>query len=248
MQDQESFLFRRELLKRGLALGGVALVAGCQSSPRAESAATLPGPVWPDEAYVGGSTQPNVPPPAPGVSTPQPTNRPVGVIPRSAWAKDQPRWNLTKPMNGVSRITVHHEGDAVYTARTQSTVARRLEGIRQYHRSKGKEWADIGYHYIIDPAGRVWEGRPISVEGAHVAKTNDHNLGVMVLGNFDRQSPTGDQLSSLVGFVRSQMLRYRVPTSRLYTHQELRPTACPGRNLQSFMNSVRNRGGSLVLG
>jgi hypothetical protein len=248
MQDPESLLLRRELIQRGLALGGLVVLAGCQSSPRVDSTAKLPGPVWPEEAYAGGSVQPNIPQPTPGVPKNQPIGRPTGVIPRSQWAKGDPRWNLTKPMNGVSRITIHHEGERVSGLRTQAQVARKLENIRQFHRSRGKEWADIGYHYIIDPAGRVWEGRPIQVEGAHVAKTNDHNLGIMLMGNFDEQTPTNDQLSTLAGFVRSQMLRYRVPTSRLFTHQELRPTACPGRSLQSFMNSARNRGGTLVLG
>jgi hypothetical protein len=150
-------------------------------------------------------------------------------------------------MNGVQRITVHHEGASSLGLRGQSAVARRLENIRQYHRSKGKEWADIGYHYIIDPEGRVWEGRPIQVEGAHVAKTNDHNLGIMLMGNFDQHAPTSAQLGTLAGFARDQMLRYRVSTSRIFTHQELKSTACPGRNLQSYMNSARNRGGPFVL-
>lgn len=248
MQNQDAIIARRELIQRGLALGGLFMLVGCQGSTRAVSSNELPGPVWPDEAYIGGTTSPDVPGPATTPKTAQPTGMPAGVISRKTWAKEGPRWNLTKPMNGVSRITVHHEGATAYGLKSQSSVAARLENIRRYHRSKGKEWADIGYHYIIDPAGRVWEGRPIQVEGAHVAKTNDHNLGVMVLGNFDEQSLTSEQRNTLVGFVRSQMLRYRVPTSRLFTHQELRPTECPGRNLQAYMNQMRNRGGGLVLG
>jgi hypothetical protein len=35
--------------------------------------------------------------------------------------------------------------------------------------------ADIGYHYTIDPTGRIWEGRPVQYQGAHVKMNNEHN-------------------------------------------------------------------------
>jgi hypothetical protein len=79
-----------------------------------------------------------------------------------------------------------------------------------------------------------------------VKDTNEHNLGVLVLGNFDLQQPTPQALASLDSFVAAQMRRYRVPLSRVYTHQELRPTACPGRNLQRYMLATRTRSGRMA--
>lgn len=240
----EDQLSRRILIQRGLMLGGLAIAGGslfgCQSAP-SSSAAALPNPEWPVET---------LPPPVGAVRpTPAPAtvSGPVrGVISRSAWAKAGPKMSVSKPMNGVNRITIHHDGTNSSGLRGQAAVARRIESIRAYHRSRGNDWVDIGYHYIIDPEGRVWEGRPISIEGAHVKTTNEHNLGIMLLGNFDQHRPTSSQTATLNGFVREQMMRYRVSTNRLYTHQELKSTACPGRNLQSYMLSARNRGGSLV--
>ncbi len=245
VSDQTS---RRDLIQRGLLLGGLAitgttLLAGCQSAARGSSA-SLPGPQWPSE-----SLPPRMPSPVPTQRTvTTPPSGPVrGVIPRSAWAKAGPKMSGSKPMNGVQRVTIHHDGTNASGLRGQSAVARRIESIREYHRSKGVEWIDIGYHYIIDPEGRVWEGRPISIEGAHVKATNEHNLGVMLLGNFDQHSPTGAQIATLNGFVRDQCMRYRVPTNRIYTHQELKQTACPGRNLQNYMQVARSGGGSLII-
>lgn len=147
------------------------------------------------------------------------------------------------PMNGVQRITVHHAGFAV-TARGQSDVARILEAMRRDHTTNrrdgsGRPWADIGYHYLIDPSGRIWEGRPIRFQGAHVRQNNEHNLGIQVMGNFNEQRPTGEQLATLEAFLADRMRAFRVPVNRVYTHQELMPTACPGEYLQAFMDQIR---------
>lgn len=107
-------------------------------------------------------------------------------------------------------------------------------------------WADIGYHYVVDPAGRVWEARPIQLQGAHVKYNNEGNLGVMVMGNFEEQYPTSAASASLDDFVAELMRRHGVGVGRVYTHREIRPTACPGRNLQRVMESARSRGGALA--
>ena len=93
----------------------------------------------------------------------------------------------------IRYITVHH--DAHYSDITDYTsVAQRLEAIRRYHRET-REWGDIGYHYAVDRAGRVWETRPIDWQGAHVRDHNEGNIGVMALGNFDEQPPTRPRYS-----------------------------------------------------
>ena len=87
----------------------------------------------------------------------------------------------------------------------------------------------------------------MSIEGAHVSETNDHNLGVMCMGNFDVHYPTDAQVSTLETFVAEQMMRYRVPVSRVYTHRELKTTECPGDNLQRHMVQARRAGGRLTM-
>jgi hypothetical protein len=170
------------------------------------------------------------------------------MMPRSAWAsRGVANRKNTDPMAGITNLTVHHDGNLVQGVRTQSECARRIEGIRRHHVERNG-WADIGYHYIIDPMGRVWEGRPTSLQGAHVGgDKNKHNIGVVVMGNFDRQSPTPEQLAALDAFVAQQMRTHRISLRNLRTHQEWSPTACPGRNLQGYMNRTRARGGSIAM-
>lgn len=238
---------RRGMIGAGLALWAWA-AAGCQTDRVSDASEdTVPGPIRP----VGGAgpyaDRPLAPPSTGAVNAPGSL---VAVLPRSAWTTaGVGRPSLIHPMNGIRRITVHHEGASVFTATGQSDAARRLESIRLGHlgrKTDGQPWADIGYHYIIDPGGRVWEGRSIQYQGAHVHLKNENNLGVMVIGNFDKQEPTAAALATLDRFVADQMRIHRVGPANVYTHRELNPTACPGRSLQGHMVAVRVAGGVLA--
>ncbi len=98
----------------------------------------------------------------------------------------------------------------------------------------------------MDPQGRVWEGRPIALQGAHVKIANPRNMGILVLGNFEVERPTEQATSAVERFIVEQMRLHRVPASQIYTHRELAATACPGRNLQRLMVSARSRGGLIA--
>ena len=248
---EESFietLTRRQLLRGGMVAGTAAFLAGCQQPTRV--AQTVPGPLWPDleKAAEDPPLPPTVrPAPEPNVVFAKPEAAPAGVIPRSRWTTGRVIESRVSSMAGVSRITVHHEGMVFSGSTDPSAIARRLSNIRTAHINRRPEpFGDIGYHYIIDPAGRIWEGRPLRFQGAHVERKNEHNLGIMLMGNFEQQRPTPAQLASLERFVIDQMKRYQVPVSRLYTHREVGDTLCPGRNLQRWMLAQRSPAGAFA--
>lgn len=243
----EAVVLRREVLGGGSLVLGALFLGGCKSS---QSTAALPGPYWTSQPPTTAPAPVFQPTPAvascPTTPPPVDTSVPMGVVPRSTWTgKGVSRPGDINPMNGIRRITVHHDGLPPTTLRTNAQVAARIEVIRSSHVS-GRGWADIGYHYLIDPQGRVWEGRSIRYQGAHVKDQNENNMGVLVLGNFEMQSPSPAALSSLDRFVADQMRRYGVPMSRVRTHQELAPTECPGRNLQMYMVRTRGGGGQMA--
>lgn len=232
---------RRQAMLAGLGvmLGGV---GGCSASSKPLAGTTRPRPAWIDPP-AGPAGTPRVVavsrrqvPPASASVAASPSG--LTIIPRSRWTRSGPEIAEVNPMNGVSRITVHHEGWTPVTFSDAEATAARIETIRTAH-TRDRHWADIGYHYIVDRAGRVWEGRDIRQQGAHVKENNEHNLGILVLGNFDKQSPTDEQLEGLVMTLRAMMATHRVALSRVYTHQEINPTACPGRVLQARMVSIR---------
>lgn len=240
------------MLGGGAALAGLALSACQSAAPLAGR--PLPGPLWgtPDPAPTG----PRLPPVAGStISAPAPVSKPpatLAVLPRTAWTRSRvARPENTKPLARVSRITVHHDGVNAFTTTDQAAAAARIETIRQSHLQRkardGSRWADIGYHFVIDPAGRVWEARSTSLQGAHVQDHNEENLGVLCLGHFDQQRPSERALWALEQFLALQMTRHRVPLSRVHTHRELNSTICPGRNLQRSMDVARRSGGGLLL-
>ena len=165
------------------------------------------------------------------------------VVPRAAWAKGNPVQPRMNRMSPIRHITVHHDGMEPFFATDRESVAAHLEGIRRLHRGKG--WGDIGYHFAVDPAGRVWEGRPLGWQGAHVKDHNPGNIGVVVLGNFQQQAPTKAQLDGVRNHVAMLMRVYNVPKSRVHTHREWpgAKTACPGASLQQSLEKIRSAGG-----
>ncbi len=237
---ESSDMGRREALLRaligmGLAGGAAAFLAGCANPT--------------DTVFRGtSSASPALPAPrysppvrsAPRVAAQPAIGLPPEVIPRDSWAKATPIQARMDPMLPVQRITIHHDGMPPVSIRSRADAARRLEQIRVAHLGRG--FGDIGYHYIIDPNGTIWQGRPLNWQGAHVANQNPGNLGIMCMGNFEVQRPTSDQLAALRRFTQSQMQRYSVRVKNVYTHRELAQTACPGRNMQPAVVAMRRNG------
>lgn len=261
---------RRMVLKAGSVLG-LAYLAGCQRPGyTVEPDGTEVAVPFPEPPVTPGGVIPNT-----GSSSPVYTNPPVvvneptkpvwtppanpvtpgpvvGVLPRSRWTpQGMKRPENTRAMGGVKYITVHHDGMNAFYDMSEGGAVKRLNTIRESHTERkakaGEKWADIGYHFIVDPAGRVWEGRPLQYQGAHVQDYNEHNIGVMCMGNFEQQSPSRAQVESLDRFVLQLMKQYRITLGNVKTHREWASTACPGRNLQSHMVQTRGRGGNIAL-
>src|SRR5204863_4252642 len=68
--------------------------------------------------------------------------------------------------------------------------------------------------------------------GAH-AKTadnrfNDFGIGICLVGNFDEQRPSAEQIRSLSKLVAFLMKTYHIPPDRVLGHSDTKPTDCPG--------------------
>ncbi len=243
---------RRTFLLAGLGF----LLTGCQSGQSTDSIAvsetTTDRDVIEDRrrldrwlnheqrpVIAASHTQPQTPP-KPSYATSFPS-----VLSRSEWAKGSPIPKRMNAMSPIKKVTVHHDGmPSLFWTSAQPETAIRLDQIRRSHQGNG--WGDIGYHFVIDRAGRIWEGRPLRYQGAHVKYHNEGNLGIMCLGNFDMQDPTTAQLISLKQHLKAVTAAYGIGLDAVYTHQELRPTACPGKALQKAMVSMRSNGRTLI--
>ncbi len=246
---------RRRLMDLAARAGTAALVmgsitsVGCQSAAQkrvSKAGGSLGDPIPNDPISQARTPNPiHVSPSGPRVEAIDSLSViPPFVIPRDKWTSSGPKRWLADPMSTVNRITVHHDAIMPVPGGAYAESLRRLQLIRTGHLNNG--WADIGYHFAIDPNGRVWQARPLELQGAHVKDNNPGNLGIVVFGNYEQIRPTAQSVNALDQMLAYAMQRFGVPLGRVYTHQELRPTACPGRNLQAQMNSTRSRGGRLA--
>jgi len=122
-----------------------------------------------------------------------------------------------------THILVHHSGAE------EASAAQ----IRAYHKSLG--WRDAGYHYLIERDGRVVNGRPPTMRGAHCVAGNMNRkaLGICVIGNLENRPPTPAQREALTALVRRLAAEHRIPAANVLGHGEVpgAATACPGRHM-----------------
>ena len=159
------------------------------------------------------------------------------ISPREDWGA-LPAKKPYEPML-ADRITVHHtESDQPMSRQAAIDELQATQGFHQH----GRGWIDIAYHFLIDGTGRVWEGRPLAVVGAHVKGKNDGNIGISVMGDFHKPKnarPTAAQLDALAGLARWLCAAYRIPASRIVGHRDQQQTTCPGDLLYSKLPQIR---------
>ncbi len=164
----------------------------------------------------------------------------VSAMSRNSWGATPAIPTKMRAMNGVSRITIHHEGSAKPNNDTTPTqVAATLRLIQSQHR-KRMGAGDIGYHFIIDRTGTIWQGRDWTYQGAHTSGANSNNLGIMLLGNFEIQQPAPQQISSLNSLTASLVRKYGLnPKKCIYGHSDFCNTQCPGKALKPYVQAMK---------
>lgn len=139
----------------------------------------------------------------------------------------------------ISKIIVHH------TASTANldNPKKALRDIYSWH-TKGRGWGDIGYNYIIDPYGNIYEGRAGGemVVGAHAGRANTGSIGISVMGNYETGDVSEKSLVALTRLISEKTKIHGIdPTGRsgfrgqttanLLGHRDVMSTSCPGKSL-----------------
>ncbi|MBA2567760.1 MAG: N-acetylmuramoyl-L-alanine amidase [Actinobacteria bacterium] len=134
------------------------------------------------------------------------------ILSRLAWgANERIRRGRPKYADALRFAIVHHTAGSNTYSRAQS--ASIVRGIQLYHvRSNG--WDDIGYNFLVDKYGQVFEGRAGGVDrnvvGAHAAGFNNGSVGVALLGNYDAGAVTPNARTAL-----TQLLAWRLDLGHL---------------------------------
>lgn len=120
----------------------------------------------------------------------------------------------TRPASQVKRIVVHHGGSAVTT----------WQNIARYHvQSKG--WPGIGYHFGIDPDGKVNWLNDITTHSYHAGDANSDSIGICFNGDYSTILPTD---AALEAYAKLAAI-FKLPA---FGHRDVSAgTVCPGNAL-----------------
>ena len=146
-----------------------------------------------------------------------------------------------------THLIVHHSAGV----NSSSDWAAVVRSIWDYHVNVNN-WDDIGYNWLIDRNGAVYEGRGAGIRGAHFCGNNTGTQGNCILGNFNSSSPSNSAYNKAVELLAWQSCQYNInPTSTSYHgssgfsfnniagHQQGCGTECPGSNLYSQLGNLR---------
>ncbi|MBM3986537.1 MAG: N-acetylmuramoyl-L-alanine amidase [Planctomycetes bacterium] len=173
-----------------------------------------------------------------------PTGKDLAILRRQQWNARAPRVSNLTPLKGAwSRITVHHSAESTSDPRGGSLEdsAATVRIIQKYHMDDPTHrWGDIGYHFLIDGAGRIFEGRELEWQGAHAGGSNNQqNIGICMLGDFERRAPTEAARKSLQVLLDDLRGRYRIPAERVVPHSSFGSTRCPGPALTAWLKKYK---------
>jgi hypothetical protein len=125
------------------------------------------------------------------------------IITRPSWGADEKiRKGTPSYATSIGFAVVHHTaGSNRYTASQSAAIVR---GIEAYH-VKGNGWNDIGYNFLVDRYGQVFEGRYGGVDknvvGAHAEGFNTGSVGVAVIGSFADAAPPAAAQTALANLL-----------------------------------------------
>lgn len=166
-----------------------------------------------------------------------PLTAPFNLHRRAEWKANPPKEAYTR--HAPFFFTIHHT--QAHYPKTFDDAVIEMQFIQDFHQN-GRGWNDIAYHFLIDPAGNVFEGRPINVLGSHVKNRNTGNVGISIMGNY--HAPAHDKFTQLtqdsfISVARYVKDTYEIKVSSFYAHRELGNTDCPGDDLYAKMTMLR---------
>jgi hypothetical protein len=148
----------------------------------------------------------------------------------------------------VTHLVIHHSA-GTNEANDWAAIVRAIWDLHV----NGNGWSDIGYNWLIDPEGRVYEGRSNDAIGAHFCAKNTGTVGICVMGNFTNEAPKGAAVESLVDLLSWKACAYDIdPLGEAYHassaeilpdiigHRDGCSTACPGDMFYPLLPAVRD--------
>lgn len=159
---------------------------------------------------------------------------------------DKYKWPLQYPEK-VKKFIIHHTA----TTGNLDDPAQAIRDIYYYH-SITRAWGDIGYNYIIDQQGKIYEGRfgGEGVIGAHSGPGNNGSIGIAILGNYEDTAVPEKVVAAVSSLIGEKSRLHAIdPQSKsifrgenmdnIFGHKDIMATTCPGINLYEKLPVIR---------
>lgn len=158
----------------------------------------------------------------------QPTIRLRSAWTTSGWASWNPGCGSSPPVAGSLRhAVVHHTaGSNTYS---QGAVPGILQGMYLHH-TQSLRWCDVGYQFLVDRFGRIWQGRSGSISqpvvGGHARGFNTGSVGIALMGQFEPgASPAYATPASVMLDSAARLLAWKLDLHGLDPHGTVRVTS-----------------------
>lgn len=168
---------------------------------------------------------------------------PLNILSRDKWKKQKINYKEMEYHFDYSIIAIHHSGDDVFND-WFGNIKTPLD-IEEEH-IKDNKWDDIGYHFLINPNGKIYEGRALYFKGSHIGNANSNKIGIVLIGDFEpshsvfdkkTDTPTRLQINSLKSLIL--LLKNFSYIQILGGHRDWGNSLCPGENLYKMLPEIR---------
>ncbi|XP_026231734.1 peptidoglycan recognition protein 5 [Anabas testudineus] len=160
----------------------------------------------------------------------------VKIVSRPQWGAAAPQ-QKERLKGSAQRVIIHHTAFPSCTSLTE--CKDQLISIQRLHMQE-RGFDDIGYNFLVGRDGTVFEGRGWGVAGAHSKGNNHDSLGIAFMGNFNNDTPSNEEISSVKQLLQSGVSQgYLHPEFVVLGHRDLGNTECPGENLYAALPKLR---------
>lgn len=124
-------------------------------------------------------------------------------------------------MNIVQNLIIHHS----ITPRDLE-IAKTETSINRNHKDRGFPKSSlgfyVGYHYMIFGSGELRQYRQENEQGAHTKEQgmNFKSLGICLIGDFDKEEPSKEQIETLTQLLTAKIKTYNIPLINIYPHRK----------------------------
>ena len=162
-----------------------------------------------------------------------------------------------------NKIVIHHTAWDYDSNRTINDIKKEIQQIYKYH-TVNRDFGDIWYNFLIDQMWNIYEWRAGGEWAVwmHASSNNITSIWIALMGNFQYDTPTVEQMKSLVNLTTAVAKYYHIdPLGYTYTfsintekepyvvaeknpnimwHKNIKATACPGANLYKYLPQIRD--------